>query len=207
MNSRETWTTLASEASIIKTVENLEKRGIVVKVVENATEALAELKSMITPGVEVATGTSTTLNEIGFTGFLTSEESKADYMSPKIWAENDPVKRLELRKKAVTADLYFASPNAISENGEIVSVDATGSRVGAMPYAASKVVLVASTQKITPNLEAAMQRVREHVFTLEDARALKAYGAGSSFGKWVIIEKEVTPDRILVILVKEKLGF
>ena len=42
---------------------------------------------------------------------------------------------------------------------------------------------------------------------LEDVRAQKAYGVRSGVNKILIINKEVVPDRIVVILVKEKLGF
>lgn len=33
------------------------------------------------------------------------------------------------------------------------------------------------------------------------------YGAHTSFGKWVIIEREANQGRITLFLVKEKLGF
>jgi L-lactate utilization protein LutB len=207
MDSKNNWASLATDELISKTVENMKKRGFNVEVVENRQEALEKLKAMLPTGAEVATGSSTTLNEIGFIDYLSSPEAKVDYVSPRIYAEPDPIKRTELRKQALTADNFFASVNAISENGELVAVDQTGSRVGAMPFAAQKLILVAGTQKITPNLESAMQRIREYVFPLEDARAQKAYGSGSSFGKWVILEKEINPERIHVLLVKEALGY
>jgi len=52
-----------------------------------------------------------------------------------------------------------------------------------------------------------MRRVREYVYPLEDARAKKAYGTSTAFGKWVIIENEFQKDRISIVLVKEVLGF
>jgi len=52
-----------------------------------------------------------------------------------------------------------------------------------------------------------MRCVREYVFLLEDERAKSAYGTGSNFGKWVIIENEFQKDRISIVLVKEVLGF
>jgi len=42
---------------------------------------------------------------------------------------------------------------------------------------------------------------------LENERAKKAYGTGSGVNKTLIINKEVTPVRITMIIVKEKLGF
>jgi hypothetical protein len=42
---------------------------------------------------------------------------------------------------------------------------------------------------------------------LESARAFKAYGVESAINKPLIINKEFTPDRMTMILVKEHLGF
>ena len=47
----------------------------------------------------------------------------------------------------------------------------------------------------------------EYVLPLEDARAQKVYGMGSNVSKILIVNKEIAPQRITVILVKEKLGF
>jgi hypothetical protein len=113
-----------------------------------------------------------------------------------------------LRRKSLTdADYFLASINAITEDGRLIAVDATGSRVGAFPFAAKKIILVAGEQKIVTDLEAGMKRIKEYVFPLENERMKKSYGMGSTFGKWVIIEREFIPQRITLILVKEKLGF
>ena len=42
---------------------------------------------------------------------------------------------------------------------------------------------------------------------LEDARALAAYGIHSAVNKIAIINREITPGRITVVLVDEVLGF
>ncbi len=53
-----------------------------------------------------------------------------------------------------------------------------------------------------------MDRINEHVLPLESERAKKAYGvAGSVVAKIFILNKEVVPDRITMILVKENLGY
>ena len=88
-----------------------------------------------------------------------------------------------------------------------MACDASGSRGTAYPFAAKNLILVAGVQKITTTLDEAMKRVREYVYPLEDERAKKAYGMSSTTGKWVIIEREIIPNRTTLILVKEKLGF
>lgn len=200
-------TKLPSPKVIDSTAKALEDHGFTVKVVADRKEALTALKSLIPAGAEVTTGSSTTLNEIGFSEYLDSGDHPWKNLNTQIWAENDAERRTKLRRTANAAEYFVASVNGLSQEGELVAVDATGSRVGAIPFAAEKVILVVGAQKITPTLETTMKRIREVVFPKEDKRALEAYGSGSTFGKWLIVEREVEPGRITVILVKEELGF
>lgn len=58
------------------------------------------------------------------------------------------------------------------------------------------------------NLDAAFTRINEYILPLESERAKKAYGVErSNVSKLLIINKEVKPERIQVIIVKEDLGF
>ncbi len=203
----ENWEKLADEKMAESTAKAIKERGIEVFVVNNGKEALEKIKGMIPGGAEVMNGTSATLTEIGFMDYLNSGKHPWKNMQDKVAAENDPQKRADIRRAASAAEYFLGSVNAISENGELVSVDASGSRVSAYPFAAKNVILVAGTNKIAKNLEEAIKRVKKHVFPLENERAKKVYGSGSTLGKWVIIEREFQKGRIRLILVKEKLGF
>lgn len=200
------WTKLADDKTLNETVKNVKARGINVVVVGNKKEALEKIKKLIPKNVDVAVGSSTTLNEIGFIGFLESGSYWKSW-NKKVISENNDEKRNTLRRMGVTADYFLGSVNAVSKNGELVACDASGSRVTAYPFAAKNLILVAGIQKITDSLEKAMLRVREYAYPLEDKRAKKAYGMSSTIGKWVIIEREIIPGRITLILVKERLGF
>lgn len=186
---------------------NMKGRNFEVEIVASKKEALEAVKNYLPDGGEVMTGSSTTLSEIGLMDYLNSSDSKLVSLQAKIGQENDEQKRQEMRRKSVTADYFISSVNAVTEDGTLLAVDATGSRVGAMPFAAKKLILVIGSQKITKNLEEAMKRIREYVLPKENKRAMEAYGMGSMFGKWVIIEKETSSSRIKVILVEESLGF
>jgi hypothetical protein len=61
-------------------------------------------------------------------------------------------------------------------------------------------------QKLVPDLVAAHQRIYEHSFPLEDARALEAYGRNSRVGKILEIHQE-DPGRIHVVLIRRPVGF
>lgn len=201
------WTTPADEETLSRTIENLNKHNFAVTLVDTKEEALEKLKEMLPEGAQVSAASSTTLNEIGFSDYLKGDEHGYDNLGEKVWAENDDAKRNDLRRQSTTADYELGSVNAITEDGQLVAVDNTGSRVSGYAFAAKNVILVASTNKIVKDVAEAMTRIREHVFPLEDKRMQAAYGFGSGYGKWMIMENEVNPDRIKLILVKENLGF
>ena len=62
-------------------------------------------------------------------------------------------------------------------------------------------------KSIVKDIKEGFKRVKEYVFPMENERAMKAYGMGSGINKELVINKEVTPGRITMIIVKEKLGF
>ena len=52
-----------------------------------------------------------------------------------------------------------------------------------------------------------LRRINDYSFPLEDARAQAAYGIHSAVNKVIIINREIIPERITVVLVDEVLGF
>jgi len=152
-------------------------------------------------------GSSTTLIEIGFEDYIAGGKAGWKLLHKEINDENDAAKRADLRRKSVTADYFISGANAIAQTGEIVSCDATGSRVGSWPFAAGHLILVVGINKIVPTLEDALKRVKLYMYPLENVRAWKAYGMQSSIGKWVILSHEKVEGRITLILVKESLGY
>lgn len=199
--------TVPNQKVIDATIKAMQERGFNAEFISDSQAALAKLKAFIPSGAEVVTGSSTTLNQIGFMDYLNSDQHDWKNLNAQIQSENDNEKRRELRRHANTAEYFVASVNAVTEDGQLVAVDLSGSRVGALPFSAQKVILVVGAQKIMPNLEEAMKRIREYVFPREDERAQAAYGAHSAFGKWLIIEREIIKDRINVLIVPENLGF
>ncbi len=198
---------MPSQGTIDATVAAMKARGFSIIVIDTKAEAVKTLKEVIPAGVELMTGSSTSLYQVGFMEYYLSGKTPWKCLGPIVFNEKDMAKQLELRRKSDAADFFIASVNAIAETGELVACDRSGSRVSAYPFAAGKVVLIAGVQKICKNLAEAMQRVREYVLPLEDERARKAYGRGSAIGKWVIVENEFIPGRITVVLCKEPVGF
>jgi L-lactate utilization protein LutB len=201
------YNTIPSQETIQRTIAAIKERGVDVVLVENKQEALEKVKSLIPAGKTVMEGSSTTLRQIGFIDYLKSGTHPWKALHGQILKEEDEQRRAEMMREALLADYFLGSVNAIAQTGELVAADASGSRVGAYPYAAGKVILVSGVNKIVPTLEDAIRRVREYVYPLENERAKKAYGMSSVIGKMLIIEKEIFPERTTLVLVKKKLGF
>lgn len=200
--------TIPSEQIINQTIEALKAHGMSAILVENKSQALNEIKKIIPAGSKVMNGSSTSLIEIGYSDLLKSGKHQWDDLHQQVLKEPDMMKRFNIRRMITAdADYFLSSVNAITEQGQLVAVDGTGSRVGAMPFVAKKLLIVASANKIVLDLDSAFKRIREYVFPLEDARMMKMSNSHTSFGKWVIVENEKDPTRIQLILVKEVLGF
>lgn len=196
-----------SEKEITNTKSNLENHGIKVIITDTKESAFDLLKNLIPEGVELMTGSSTTLIQIGFMDYYISNNHPWKNVGTPIFQEQDKAKQYDMRRKSVASEYFIASVNAITEDGKLVAVDRSGSRVGAFPFSAKKLIIVSGVNKIVPTLNDAFERITNVVFPLENERAKKRYGVGTSFGKWVIIENESIKDRITLVLIKEELGF
>jgi L-lactate utilization protein LutB len=203
----DSWNRFPTPDIIEGTIIAVEKRGIQVLPVADGDEALAVLERIIPLNAEIMTGSSTTLIEIGFEDYLVREKNRWKILHTEINAENDSEKRAEMRRKSVAADYFISGANAIAQTGEIVACDASGSRVGAWPFAAGHLILVVGINKIVPTLEDALKRVRLYAYPLENVRAKKVYGTPSVIGKCVILAHERVEGRITLILVNESLGY
>ncbi len=201
------WDRLPDDAAIEKTVAGMRSRNFNPTVVEDGEAALELLRSIIPAGKEVMTGSSTTLEEIGFIPLLISGEHPWRNWKDIILAEKDRARQAALRRRSVAADYFLGSVQAVTETGRVIAVDATGSRNGGYVFAAEHVIWVTGVNKIVRDLDAAIRRVYEHCVPLEDARQKKMGSKGTIVGKFVIYEHEFVPERVTTILIKQKLGF
>ena len=61
-------------------------------------------------------------------------------------------------RESLLADIFITGANAVSIKGQIVSIDGTGNRVSAMAFGPSKVIIVVGQNKITKDLQSAIDR-------------------------------------------------
>ena len=201
------WGQIPDEAAIERTVSGLRQRNFNPVLVLDRKAAREKLRAMIPAGAEVMTGSSTTLDEIGFIALLVGGQHPWKNWKDRILPEKDPAKQADLRRLSTTAEYFLGSVQAIAETGEVLGTDATGSRQGGYVFGAKNVIWVVGLNKVVYNLDMAFQRLREHCVPLEDARMKKAGFPGTSIGKMVVYAREAVPGRISTVLVREKLGF
>ena len=156
----EKWNRIPEEQVIASTVKAIEERGIQVERLADGNQALARIRELIPPGSEVMNGSSTTLIEIGFQELMDSGKHEWNDLKLAVTGEDDAQKRARIRRKTVTSDYFLSGVNAIAQTGELVACDATGSRVGAWPYGAGKLLAVAGANKIVPTLEDGVSALR-----------------------------------------------
>ena len=201
--------TIPSQEAVAKTAAAMKERNINAIVVQNKAEALDKIKALIPAGASVMNGSSTSLIEIGYVDYLKSGSHPWNNLHAPIVAEKDPKKQMELRRAAIFADYFLGSVHAITAEGELVTASASGSQIAPYANTAKNVIWVASTNKIVPTIDAALTRIKEYVFPLEDARMKKTGAAGSVIAKILINEREpaFSGRTVTMILVNEKLGF
>ncbi len=201
--------TNTSKETITKTMESLKERGFIPEFLESKEDALKKIKELIPAGASVMNGSSRTLEEIGFVQYLKEGAHGWNNLHAAILAEKDPVKQSAFRKQSVLSDFYLGSAHAVAETGELVIASNSGSQLPHLAYTSPNIILVIGIQKIAAGLDAAITRVKDHVFPLEDAR-MKEVGMGGSFiSKLLILNREQSfmGRKFHVIFVNEKLGF
>ena len=129
-----------------------------------------------------------------------------DPIRPRYMAMDRATQGREIRKLMAAPDVMLGSVQAVTLDGALVTASYSGSQVG--PYAASagRVILVVGSQKIVPDLDAAMRRVTEHVAPYEDARLREQLGVGTRLAKLLVTFLEPRPGRTTVVLVRQPVG-
>lgn len=201
------WDILASEKTVQNTMKALKQNGIETIVVDSGKEANEKVLDIIPRGSEVMTMTSVTLDTIGLSEEINKADGKFKPVRDKLYAMDRKTQTRQMNRLGAAPEFVIGSVHAVTEDGHVLIASNTGSQLPAYVYGALHVVWVVGIQKIVKNTDEGIKRIYEYVFPLEDKRARAAYGVGSGVNKLLILNKEVAPGRITMILVKEKLGF
>jgi hypothetical protein len=195
----------ASEAELESLAGKLRDRNFEVLIVDSAADAKAAVMERIPVGAQVHSGKSKTLEDSGIFGEL-MESDRYDFIRRRTSKMDRRTQGDEIRRLSAAPDIMLGSPQAVTEAGQLVFASASGSQIGPLGSGAGKVILVTGSQKIVPDLDSALRRIREHVMPYEDARLREQMGIGTKLTRILIIEGDYTPGRTTIVLVRNPLG-
>jgi hypothetical protein len=200
------FTRLADEGQIARVVSALEANGMKTLVVETGEEAKRIVLDLVPQGAEVYANQSQTLERLGLTAEF-DKSGRYNAVRPKVLSLDRKTQSDEIRRLRSASDIIIGSVQAITERGEVLTSSFGGSQLGAYAYGSAKVIWVVGAQKLVKDLDEGFRRIEEYSYPLEDSRLMNAFGMHSAIGKTLIVNREVVPGRVTIILVKEELGY
>ena len=200
------FTSPAGEAQLKALAERLRERNYEVLIVDDGAAAKAEVLARLPLGAQVHSGKSKTMEDAGIFQEL-MESDRYDFLRKRIFKMDRATQGDEIRRLGAAPDYQLGSVQAVTEAGQLVVASASGSQIGPLSQGAKKVIYVIGSQKIVPDLESALRRIREHVFPYEDARLREQMGVATKLTRVLILEQaDYSPGRSAVILVRQPIG-
>ena len=161
----------------------------------NREEALETIDSLLTDEAirKIGFSDSVTLHQLGVYEHLAAYGNRFEIINPferfpdgklKVFGEQPPG-RLDLpygqyyelvgryvdrMRETLLSDVLIIGANAITMEGEIVSVDGSGNRVAGMIFGPKKVIVVVGRNKIVKDQAAALDRIHNHAAPLNYIR-------------------------------------
>jgi len=200
------FTAPASEAQLERLAARLRERNFEAVIVDDAAAARKAVLERLPDGSEVHAAKSKTLEDLGLAQEL-MESDRHDFLRRTYFKMDRNTQAREMRKLVAAPDFMLGSVNAVTEAGQLVEASASGGQMGPYSAASGKLILVVGSQKIVPDLDAALRRIREYVTPYEDARLRAQMGIGTKLARVLILEQDFMPGHTTVILVKEPVGY
>ncbi len=198
-----------SEPNTRETLEQvaarLRVRNMEAVVVADGSQAREEVLQRIPAAAEVHAGKSKSLLDIGVTQAV-SAEGAYNYLRSVYLKMDRTTQMREIRKLIAAPDFMLGSVSAVTRDGVLVAASATASQLGPYAVGGGRLILVVGSQKVVPDLDAALSRIRDYVLPWENSQVRAAIGIDSFVGKILIIEREWVAGRISVVLVQEPVG-
>ncbi len=199
-----------------RAVAALTERGFNVLSAASREEAKERILAEIPADSRVGVGGSVTLREIGLMEALLARGHTV-YQG---WAgQPAPPQGVDYRKAHLTCDVFLTSSNAITVEGDLVNVDGIGNRVAAMIFGPGKVIVVVGWNKLVPDLDSAIRRIRNvaaplnakrlqlDVPCVETGYCVDCTGPDNICRVTTIISRKPRRTDLTVLLVSEALGY
>ena len=205
------------EKKIERTLENLKKNKMDAYYARTSSDAVKIALELMDKGDVVTCGGSMTIAECGLLDIVKNSE---DYtFLDRNRAGITPAEINKLYRDAFSCDTYLVSSNAITENGELFNVDGNSNRVAAMLYGPKSVIVIAGYNKIVPDIDAAVERLKKVAAPANAKRlncqtpcavtgtCMDCHGDSRICCNYVVMGQQRQHGRVKVILVGEELGY
>ena len=206
---------ISNKTLALNVIKKMEMRGFKGYYCDSSKDAVDLVEQIIPSQSKVSFGGSETLNESGIKDLL----KNGNYNFIDRTSAKTPEETRQLFAETTLSDYFFMSSNAITFDGQLVNIDGTGNRTSMLIHGPEYVVIIAGINKITSNIEMAINKAR-NIAAPPNAVRLSKDTPCNSLGfcgdclvndciccNTVITRKSYRKDRIIVILINEELGY
>jgi hypothetical protein len=134
------------------------------------------------------------------------ESGRYDAIRPRLFKMDRQTQAMEMRKLGTAPNFMVGSVAAVTEDGALIAASGTGTQLAAYAAGAGRLILIVGSQKIVPDLDAALRRISDVVFPYEDAQVVARLGVHTILEKVLIMYGVWTAGRTTVVLVREPVG-
>jgi hypothetical protein len=200
-------------------LNNFKRRNIEALYYPSRNDVHTKILEYIPESASVGFSGSQTLEQLEIIEMLQSRGNNVlDQYDPNLSRDES----MRIRKLSIQADYYLCSANAISMAGELVFMSAYGHRIAGIA-AAGRVLVVCGINKVVETRADAIKRAREYCTPLNVKRlhwdtpcfkegiCQESICGAPDYNRMccqmLILESEVDPERLSVIIAGEALGF
>jgi hypothetical protein len=209
---------------IVTVLKALKDRRFATHYAPDAESARRIVKEIVPPGSKVGTGDSTSVNQLGIAEAL-EERGSTVYVAHargRTWEETH---RNHVLSYSSECKFFLTGSNAITLDGRLVNVDASGNRVAGMFYGHNESILVVGRNKIVKDLDEAFDRLRHQISPqhvkirstdlggrpfktgcVKTAQCVDCRGDDRTCNIFTVLEFQPKSQRIHVVLVNLDLG-
>ena len=152
-------------------VKNLQNRHFEAYYCIDRQEALAKALELIPEDALVSWGGAMSAQQIGLIDAVRAGAYRT--------IDRDKCETAEAReqamKDALFCDTFLMGANAMSIDGQMVSIDGTGNRIGALVYGPKSVIVIVGMNKVADTLDEAIRRAR----TVAAPKNKQRFGGGT----------------------------
>lgn len=205
----------AFHAAVPNIIKNLANRNIEAFYYEDSRAMVEDILKKIPAGSSITWGGAESIVECG----LMDAIHNGAYTLLDRAAAKTPEEKREFYGKAVMADIFLMSTNAITYSGELINIDSNGNRLACLMQGPKEVFIIVGMNKFVGSVEEGIHRIENiaapaNVQRLQRdtpcrtlGRCAHCFSEGSICSHTVITRRSSHPGRIKLFLVPENLGY